>query len=320
MVQEPDTLSQANRQDSLDDGLPPLEIDDSTPPEVLNTEDEFFGAPPSVQDVEETGTGTPVDESGTADTPPETDTNGTTSSPVEEVVIEEPQAEVPQQRTYTQEEWAKRQSAYDRQMAEQAARLKEIEAAQQKQAVENQIEAELRRQETSLAPTVGTEEAQRLARDPNNVNAVREALQARSELETVRQERNQYATQSKMAVMNNWLGTLKQAHGLDDADVQSLQTLVNDTVINDDAAFVQTGEAMGLLAQRLAATAGKRAVASSERKNLVPRETSETALESGQSISHAPPNEDSEAAAIMDKPSWEWTDADADLIRRRSRV
>ncbi len=324
MVQEPDTLSQASSNEPLDaDGLPPVEIEDTTDPGVIRQEETFFDSgDATAQDVEPTP-GVPAEEPGTDETPAPTAEQGTQTEPPPAPPVEQetPQSEpVPETRTYSQDEVAKIQSAYDRQVAEQNKRLQELERNYQRQQVDNQVEAELQRQEQQLTQQVGAEEARRIVRDSSNQEAVREALQARAELETVRQERNQFEQQSRMAVMNNWIANLQSQHNLSADDVGTLQSLAaNPAILSDDNAFVQTGEAMAGLAARLGATAEQRAVASSERKNLVPRETPETALESGQSIAQAPPNDDAQMAAIMDKPSWEWTDAEADLVNRRSR-
>lgn len=320
MVQEPDTLSQAARQDSQDADFPPIEIEDSTPEDVLAQEDSFFSTgDASERYADEADDGTPSEEPGTEVASTETDLQGTQTGRQPQPVAESQETEPPEppQRVRSEEEWRKMQSAYDRQIAEQNKRLRDLEERAQRQQVETQVEAELQRQEQQLAQSVGTEEARRLVRDKTNQDAVREALQARVELETMRTERNQYQQQSRVSVMQNWVGQLKSQYSLTDDDVSVLASTVNPAILQNDEAFVQTGEALGRLAQRLGNTSKQRTVATEERKNLVPRETPETALESGQSISHAPPNDEARAQAIMDKPGWEWTDEEAKFMRRR---
>lgn len=319
MVQENDTLSNDVRLDSQDDGMPPLEIEDSTPPEVVAEEARLLSGTPDTEDVSEPEVETPVDDIETEVALPESDVKGT--QPEQPPATEqEPAEQPPQQRTYSQEEWSKMQSTFARQQAEQEKRLKEIEANFQKQQVENQVEAELRRQEQQLAQSVGLEEAQRMTRDTSNVQTVRDAFSARAELEAVRAERNQFEQQSRIGVINNWLSQLQQQHSLDIDDVAELRGLVNPAILQNDEVFVQIGEQMGRLAARLGKSASTRKTVSAERRNIVPAETPETALESGQSISPAPPNDDADMDRILNTPSWDWTDAEAELVNRRGRA
>lgn len=311
MVSEPNAFSNQNEQDSSDNGLPPIEIEDTTSEEVLRQEEAFFAG----EDISEAeaDAGTPGVAEGTVDeTPPEAEL-----PPVQEP---ESRPEEPQRRTFSEEEWRKMQSSYDRQVAELTKKQQALERQYQEQQVSNQVEAELRRQEQSLAQTVGAEEASRLVRDQNNVNSVRDAYQARSELEQLRNERNQYASQSRMATMNNWITSLKQQHSLSDADVQTLQGLAATATGADDNAYVQTGEMIGQLAARLAASGQQRSVASEERRKLVPRETPETALESGQSVSRRATTEADLRASARTKMPVDWSPEEHAAMRRIAGV
>lgn len=194
------------------------------------------------------------------------------------------------QRTFTQDEVSKMQAAWSRQIGE--ARKTAEQATEQVQSfnLDAAVEANLRKQESQLAPGVGTEEARRRARSPENQSLVRERIASQHQLLQAEVGRRQAAVQQERQAKFVVARTLMQEHGLSADDFEVI-------------ASASTPQAMVKLARRLAPR-------DAAMRDRVPPESHETQLENGIYAGPATETGDKKLERIRSRPSWEWSDAD----------
>ena len=205
-------------------------------------------------------------------------------------------AQVSKRRTYSQEEVSKMQAAWSHQIED--ARKTAVQAGDQLRQfnLDAAVEAMLRKQESELATSIGTEQALKLTRSPQNTSLVRQSLLSQQRLAEAESARNaaeaQQEAQAKFVVAN----ALIREHGLTQDDFEILS-------------MAHTPAAMQKLARRLV---GKHDAAMRER---VPPETPETELENGFRAGPAPESADRRLERIRSRPSWEWTEADLRFMK-----
>jgi hypothetical protein len=253
-----------------------LAVDPAAAPEPEATpEPEAVAAEPSVETPE------PIQES---------------AQPVEtEVQPEEPAA-----RTFTQDEWSKRESAYRTQQAQAEQRLAALEQQSAASQVDQQVEALAQRVEANLTPTYGAEEAARIARDPSTIQELRDGLYAKSENVQLRQALLQSGQQNESQAKASTIQHFATLHNVADADRPLLET-------------AGSPEQMETLARRLAQPAARAAAPRVESK--VPA-GSVGRLETGES--EAPPlDDDARESAINAKNPADWTEEDIAFQNRR---
>jgi hypothetical protein len=183
------------------------------------------------------------------------------------------------------------QSAWARQISDARKTASQASDQLKKFNLDAAVEAQVRKQETQLAPGVGAEEARRRARSPQNQQLVRERLAGQHQLLQAevgrRQATHMQERQAKFIVARS----LMQEHGLNANDFETL-------------AAAPSPKAMTQLARRLSAT-GPTAM-----RGRVPAESPETQLENGIYAGPATETGDRKLERIRSKPSWEWSDAD----------
>lgn len=217
---------------------------------------------------------------------------------VAEAPAQPAETETQQPRTFTQDEWSKRESAYRQQQAQSDQRLAAIEQQQQAAWVEQQVELAAQRAEANLTPQVGSEEARRMARDPATLNDVRVGFATQNENAQLRQALQQSGQQNESQAKATTIQHFATLHNVAEADHALLESAT-------------TPSAMEMLAKRLAQpkTAGQKV------ESKVPAGSTER-LETGES--EAPPlNDDAREAAINSKNPSDWTPEDIEFQRRR---
>ena len=276
-------------EESADD----FEIEDTTQPEQLSREAAVLTgeAPPSTEEAPEAPeTQTPAEP---AETP---------AAQAEPAAPATPPA--PQPRTYTEEEVRQlRESARGRIEAE---RRQAQEAQRQLRDVnrEAMVEAALRSEEARLAPTMGADEARAFVRDPSRVNTVRQNYVAQDRLREIEERLTATGIEQEQGAKIELSLRLAREHNIAAEDQELLLS-------------VATPEAMVKMAKRLGTQAAGQAKAVAERRAMVPAETKATSLESGVSGSASPESDDARSERLNMTPSWEWTDADYDYMKRQ---
>lgn len=288
-----------------------LVIEDSTPEDVVAQERQFFGEEPDETPQPEESKAEAVAEPAAAVAP------SPTESPEE--AAPQPEPEQPRQRVYSQEEYSKLQSALRKQAEEADKRAREAEERLQRFDLDKEVEAELRRQEARWEPAVGSEEARRTVRDPQNVESVRQLVNDRAEVQRAKREAETVRYQSRANQMAGWIRQLQTQHSLSDDDAGVLAGFITNDVIANDQTFMAVGEHLGVVAQRLGSASARKAETSKAVKAAVPPETPETALESGRSTTTAPANDDARADEILNKRPQDWSDEEYAFMSRRNR-
>ena len=222
------------------------------------------------------------------------------------------ETETQPERTYSTDEWSKRESALQQRDATRAAEMaqqeqqRNAEMAQIRQqlgqkAVEDAIQQHAASEEARLTPLIGTEEARRAAQDPAFLQ------QTRQQLTTVQQNVFLQQQAGEMAQMQENVG--RQVRG------QQLRTEHN--VPEDKMPLVMAAANpahMEALARALAGTAPAAPVAQKVGSKVPAGSTGR--LETGES--EAPPlNDDAREAAINSKNPSDWTPEDIEFQRRR---
>ncbi len=279
-----------------------LLIDDSTPESVLTQEAEFDAKTVELQGegaAEETEEGAPEG----AEKPAET--------PAEPVVAEQPvvtpeptpelQPEVKPERTFSQDEWNRRQSSWDSQQAEVTRQLEEIRQQNAERSVDAEVAARVRVLENQYTPSLGAEEAARMAKVQEPT--IRDGLLAQQHLQTAQAQVAQSQQLTATSLINNFVSQEKTKHGLSDAQAATLQRMAASIPFDfstqeGQMAYFQFGNELGGLAEQLGATNAASSQAQKEREAKVPPATPETRLETGDS-EITPDSDDSRADRIM---------------------
>ena len=299
-----------------DDGLPPLEIDDSTPPEVMELSEAWERG----EQIDQDGEGGETEEQGDGGgAEAEAPATGEVEPPEAEQKSQEPpepEPEKPPPKIQDTPEWRRLQSSLDSQRIAAIKRAEEAEKRLQQFNLETEVEAALRREEARLEPTVGAEEARRVARDPSRVREVRESIEARAETEALRQQAQAGIAAQKSTALDGWIAQLQTAYSLSTDDVEQLRGVARHGVALDGDAYVEFGETLGGMAKRLGTVQKSRQEAERKRRERVPNGTPETALETGVSTAHAPPDDEAIAQSAEWKPASEWTEREQEVMRR----
>lgn len=227
----------------------------------------------------------------------------------------------PKPRMYSEDEWRKAQSSWQRQIdTERNQRLQYEQALMQQHqqttqlTIEQQAEQYSRQLEANLAEQVGEAEARRQVRAPAVQNALRtrlaqaaqnEALQQQVQYLQGSQQQNQIAAAQQEITrgVTGWLKKLQTDYKLDKQAMRTIVRTVPNEVLQDQAALERFAINSGVLAKTLS-------------RGRVPRETSDTQLESGLSSGDGAENPQQRVNRILDKPAWEWTEADIKAMKR----
>lgn len=278
---------------------------DNTSPEVLAQEAAFeAGTDMSTAEPVEADVGAQEvtdDGAGTDEVTPEPQV-AQTVQPTEQPVAETPPVEQP--RTYTEDEWNKRQSSIDTQQAERDRQF-EHRIAEQDERLEQvdisaRVEAYLQRQETEVTPTLGAEEARRLVRsDANKADVTRGATAE------VRTQRLELQDKERQATAENY-DKARVAQGLADREGLTPEDAQRLMGFNDPYAMQDMAVELGKLR--------KQAVVS----NAVPAETPGQTPGNGTSNTQSPPNPDVQLQSIRNKTILQMDDAEYDAARRRA--
>jgi hypothetical protein len=180
--------------------------------------------------------------------------------------------------------------------------------------IEQQAEQFSRQLEANLAEQLGEAEARRQVRAPAVQNALRtrlsqavqnEALQQQVQYLQGSQQQNQIAgaQYEVMRGVAGWLKKLQTDYKLDKQAMRTIVRTVPNEVLQDQAALERFAINSGVLAKTLS-------------RGRVPRETSDTQLESGLSSGDGAENPQQRVNRILDKPAWEWTEADIKAMKR----
>lgn len=295
------------------DGLPPLEIDDTTPDDVLVKEaawerGENIDDQPKEDDVA-VGAGVVATDGVGAEEPKEPQSVAQANKPEE--TPKEPVESIDDKisRLVT-EQTRGLQSTYDTRIAaaERAARI--AQEQNDKFNLEASVETQLRQQERGLAREMGEEAAKQFVRSPENQEAIRSTFTQKAENSRLQLSVEQQTIQNRGQNMSGWLNKLQQDHGLSDEDVVALSRTVTKESLSTDESWIQTGEALGLMAERL------KAAKTPSKKTLVPPETPETVPSDGRSTSDAPSDDNSLTASAQEKPLWAWTKEEHAAMRK----
>ncbi len=297
MVTQREETSQDALRQSDADLQDDFKIVDETTPEQLEIEAELDAEAGQVIEPEteqsEFGNASPEPEA------PEVQSQPQAEAPVEPEPVVEQQ---PLARTYSVDEVAKIQSAYDTRLREQQDRERRLQEQLDARNLEAEVEAALRRQEAQLAQSVGEEEASRIARDSQNVASVRSAYQSAqraARLERELAERDMRAEEQA-----------KQIYARQLMDQNGLQTADYGLLLNT---FSPDG--MRELASRLANQTLNQRKQQEERRRRVPPETPGTQLTNGHSDGAASETPAQALARINAKQAVDWTDADWEFMR-----
>lgn len=309
MTTERQEASQAPELAPQADGLD-FEIEDSTPPEVVEAERRFLAgesqpAEEAEQPEVESEVQTPEEEA-----PPEP--QAVSPTPVEP----EPQPEQPAARTYSEEEWRKAQGSWQRQIDEARKREQEAQQRLSEFDLNAQVEATLRRQEQQLEQQVGVEEARRQVRSYENEQNVRQGVQNAQRVKQLEAQVQQSNQQWFHTTLGSFIQDRAQKLNLSPRQAERLMSLVGQHSTRDEQGFAATGNAIASMADEFAELNKSSSQARQQRRDRVPPETPATQLETGQSTGPGRNTVDQEMDRIMDKPTWQWTDQELDFFRK----
>lgn len=206
-----------------------------------------------------------------------------------------PDSQNPQHLVYSHDEVAAMRAAWARQVDE--ARRDASRAGGQLNTVnlDAAVEAVLQQQERELAGSVGTEQAAKVARSPQNRSLIRQSITNQQRLmqsgseqrRALEQQQDRQEQQARLIVAR----ALAQENGVSTDDFDLL-------------ASASTPVAMKRLAMRLGGRDAK------AMRQLVPPENDGTELENGYHAGPAPESAARRLERIRSRPSWEWTEAD----------
>ena len=205
--------------------------------------------------------------------------------------IDEPVQRPAEHRSYTQDEVSKMQAAWARQIED--ARRSASQAGEQLQQfnMDAAVEAMLRKQEQELTTSVGAEQAEKLARSPQNASIVRQSI--------ANQQRLMQSEAGKSAAVEQ---QERQAKFI------VAQSLMRENGVSLDDFELLTSASTPASMKRLALRLGGKDA--SAMRNRVPPENPQTELENGYHTGPAPESADRRLERIRAKPSWEWTESD----------
>jgi hypothetical protein len=188
------------------------------------------------------------------------------------------------------------QAAWARQVQEARRNAEQAGQRLQQFNLDAAVEATLRQQEKQLASRMSPEQAQQLARSPQNAQLIRHTLASQHALLMAEAGRRYAARQQEKQAKFIVARTLAQQNGVPADDFELLSS-------------APTPSAMVQLARRLGGRSGQAL------RSRVPAETPQTELENGYYAGPAPENPSRRLDRIRSKPSWEWSDADLRYMR-----
>ncbi len=221
---------------------------------------------------------------------------------VEQPPVAAEQEPEPEPRVFTQDEVAKMQSAWYKQIEQEKQRAQEAAEKIAAYDLDAKVEAELRQQEQQYVAEYGQDGARNIVRNESNIRMVRQAHEAQRQAAQMQEQQKTAAEQAELQAKNTVAQQLMQQHSLS-ADDYGI--LLNTT---DPNAMVQ-------LASRLAAN--QQAVVREQKKQIVPPETPATRLEGGPSGDGAE-TEQNKTDRISSKPAYQWSREEAEHMRRLS--
>lgn len=305
MTQEPISVNN-NPPVSGEDGLPPLEIWDDTPEDVVAVEQAVFS-------------GVAPDEVPRAETDNPPGAAPIVEEGVEEGVIPPLAAEqVPPVPVETEEARISRlidertrglQSAMDKRVADAEASAKRAEDKNQEFNLAAQVEAELQRQQLSLAEEIGEDAAARHVRTEQNISGIKAGVTAQAQNAVLQSQITEQAMGSRANLMSQWLNIVTEENSLTDAAHEALRGMVTRESLNDNEAFHSIGMAIQKMAVQLGTSRGQ------ANRNMVPPETPGATPGSGRSTPTAPSGQDALLRSAEEKQPWQWTQAEHDAMR-----
>lgn len=285
-------------------------IEDSTPPERLAMEAAWERGEDIDAAVEVDEAAAPEPEAEAAEEPAAQVAEPEPEKPVEP----EPAPEIPP-RSYTQDEWGKRESAYRRLQAEAENRLRALAERESARDLETEVGARVRVLQQQLEPTLGTEEAARVAQ--SRTDEIRGGLTAQFGLWQAQQQLQQSQTRQVGTILSSWAGELQRQHNLNAEDTQLLMGVVNPLAIPDEGTFMQVGQSMEQMARRLAQASATVRQTEEQKQARVPPATPEQTPETGESTS-APDSEQALVNRLVNTPGHLWSKEESALMRRRA--
>ena len=289
MVTQDNSAAPVEQQVTDSGDLPPLQTEDSTPPEVLEQERQLL---------QNLNIGD-SSEAAEADTPtPATENYSTEEQPATQpsdnpLVQQVPQANPEQSRTYTQDEFEKMQSSFGKQVAEAQRAAQEAAQRLESYDVSSEVEARVRQQESQLVPLIGQEEASKIARSPEQVRQITEAITSQRQLQQLAAQSQQQNVQTENFAKIQAAQIIAKENNLSE---QQAETLL---VAADPAG-------MEMLAKQLAPN----------NQGAVPPETQVTQLGTGRSSTAAPPDQQRITQSAMNKPATQWSESEYEALRR----
>ena len=183
----------------------------------------------------------------TSDTTEEASTAGTEELPAATTAeVTEPAEGTPSEpRTYTTDEWGKRESSYRTQQSESQKQVAELQASvtQMQQSYNDQVlDAEVRGYEQSLQQQLvadGHDEASAQRFANQQANATKAAFQAEQQSQVLRQELNQSTQAQETTARNASVERMMQTHGVPESQRHLLQGY------SDPALLVEAAETLG---------------------------------------------------------------------------
>ncbi len=288
MVTQDNSAVEARQPSTENESQAPLQVEDSTPPEVLEQERQVLELGADVPDTQaaEQQTDFSADEvSANTEVQPAIE-------PLDQSAVQQPNVQA-EPRTYSQDEFEKMQSSFGKQVAE--AQRAAQEAAEKLDAydVSAEVEARVRQHEAQLVPLIGQEEASKIARNPEQVRQTTEAITAQRQLQQVQIAMEAQGKQTEEFARMQVVQLLAREYSLTPEQSQSL--LVSNSP-----------EGMEILAKQFAPN----------NSNSVPPETQATQLGVGRSSTAAPPNQQRITQSAMNKPATQWSDSEYEALRR----
>ena len=271
-------------------------IEDSTAPEVLEKEAAFDAETAQLAEdegaAEEPEAGAPK---GAAEPAAEVE------PPAAPEPTPEPVPEVKPERSFSQDEWNKRQSSWDTQQAEITRQVEELRQREVARSLDTEVAARVRVLENQYAPTLGAEEAARVAQGQEP--SIREGLLAQEHLRAAQAQLQQSEAQTARQLFTNYIGEVQTKLGLSQDQAARLRTIVTPGSFASQEAFMATGQAIETIAGELSASAKAQRELQQLREAKVPPATPETRLETGDS-EVAPDSDNARATRIMETPDW----------------
>jgi len=284
-----------------------LIVEDTTTPEVLAQEAAFWR-------------GDNVDDEPAVESPePAVPEAAEEPAPagIPEPVVEAPPPDVTPTRTFSQEEWSKRESAYRRQVEDVRRELEGIKQRDVQQSIDAEVETTLRSHEQQLTQSLGPEEAARVVRDPSRVEQVRRGIEANKQLGQMQQQAQNAERIAATQLLHGYIDNVRGTHGLTKAQAERLQSVINPGSFASREAFMATGNAIDVLGAELAQGAKAQQELEKLRLSRVPAGSRTTRLETGES-EVAPDSDLARSNRIMAVTNWDTLSReDREFMRNR---